>query len=208
MRAATGYRLVVPPGWVQVPVRDATADTAHQVIATAFRHPPDGIPRDKFTQARIELERRLSKMISDARRNGGLELFLAFGHAYETPVPASFLVAEGSLGEMSAEDPLAVVTTLVADSEASRMTALDGAPAVRCEFVQEPDQGKDAGYPSLRVDYTVAVPGEEGRWLVITFSTLGAGDPAGEYARLLAELFDAIMSTFRWTSVQTDSAAG
>jgi hypothetical protein len=35
--------------------------------------------------------------------------------------------------------------------------------------------------------------------MVITFSTLGHGDPAGEYAGLLAELFDAIMSTFRWT---------
>jgi hypothetical protein len=31
------------------------------------------------------------------------------------------------------------------------------------------------------------------------FSTLGDGDPAGEYASLLADLFDAIMSTFRWT---------
>jgi hypothetical protein len=35
--------------------------------------------------------------------------------------------------------------------------------------------------------------------MIITFSTLGDGDPAGEYARLLAELFDAILSTLRWT---------
>jgi hypothetical protein len=35
--------------------------------------------------------------------------------------------------------------------------------------------------------------------MVITFSTLGDGDPSGQYAGLLAELFDAIMSTFRWT---------
>jgi hypothetical protein len=204
MPSATGYRLALPPGWVQVPVRDARADTAHQVIATAFRRPPEGVPRDRFTQTRIELERRLAKMIADARRNGGLELFLAFGHAYDTPVPASFLVAEGTLGEISAEDPLAVVTMLAADAKASRLTALDGAPAVRCESVHGPDPDKDEGYPSLRVDYTVAVPGEEGRWLVITFSTLGSGDPAGEYVRLLAELFDAIISTFRWTSAQAD----
>ena len=37
------------------------------------------------------------------------------------------------------------------------------------------------------------------RWMVITFSTLGDGDPSGEYAATLAGLFDAIMSTLRWT---------
>ena len=35
--------------------------------------------------------------------------------------------------------------------------------------------------------------------MVITFSTLGDGDPSGEYAATLAGLFDAIMSTLRWT---------
>jgi hypothetical protein len=35
--------------------------------------------------------------------------------------------------------------------------------------------------------------------MVITFSTLGDIDPCGEYAGLLAKLFDATMSTFRWT---------
>ena len=52
---------------------------------------------------------------------------------------------------------------------------------------------------SLRVEYTVPVPSGAGRWMVITFSAFGDGGPAGEYAGLLAELFDAIMSTFRWT---------
>jgi hypothetical protein len=31
------------------------------------------------------------------------------------------------------------------------------------------------------------------------FSTLGSGDPDGEYAKILVELFDAMMSTFRWS---------
>lgn len=49
-----------------------------------------------------------------------------------------------------------------------------------------------------RVTYTVPVYGEPGRYLLVTFATPGSGDPAGTHADLLAELFDAIMSTFRW----------
>ena len=41
---------------------------------------------------------RLEKTISKAKNEGGLELFLAYGQAYANPVPASFLIAEGSLG--------------------------------------------------------------------------------------------------------------
>jgi hypothetical protein len=33
---------------------------------------------------------------------------------------------------------------------------------------------------------------------VVTFSTIGQGRPTDDLADLLVELFDAIMSTFRW----------
>jgi hypothetical protein len=201
MKTTNGYRLVLPPGWVQVPVRDAAPGTAHEVVATAFRQPPEEIPRDAFTSTKIELERRLDKMIRTAKNEGGLELFLACGHAYANPVPASFLIAEGSLGRAT-DDPLAVVTAIA--EEAARdgarpgeLTALDGAPAARVERIAAPRDGDDQ--PSLRVEYTVPVPGSTDRWIVITFSTLGDGDPSGEYAATLAELFGAILSTFRWT---------
>jgi hypothetical protein len=201
MQKTSGYRLVLPPGWVQVPVRDAAPGTAHEVIANAFRKPPEGIPRDAFTSAKIELERRLEKMIRKAKNEGGLELFLACGQAYANPVPASFLIAEGSLGSATG-DPLAVVSAIAEGAardggKPGELTALDGAPAARVERIAAPRGGDDQ--PSLRVEYTVPVPGSADRWMVITFSTLGDSDPSGEYADTLAELFDAILSTFRWT---------
>lgn len=201
MQKTSGYRLVLPPGWVQVPVRDAAPGTAHEVIAAAFRKPPEGIPRDAFTSAKIELELRLEKMIRKAKNEGGLELFLACGQAYANPVPASFLIAEGTLGS-AADDPLAVVTAIAEGAsrdggKPGELTALDGAPAARVERIAVPCGDDDQ--PSLRVEYTVPVPGSAGRWMVITFSTLGDGDPSGEYAATLAELFDAVLSTFRWT---------
>lgn len=205
MKTTSGYRLVLPPGWVQVPVRDAAPGTAHEVVATAFRKPPEGIPRDTFTSAKIELERRLEKMIRKAKTEGGLELFLACGQVYANPVPASFLIAEGSLGRAT-DDPLAVVTAIAEGAardggKPGELTALDGAPAARVERIAAPRDAAQHGddQPSLRVEYTVPVPGSTDRWIVITFSTLGDGDPSGEYAATLAELFDAILSTFRWT---------
>ena len=205
MKTTSGYRLVLPPGWVQVPVRDSGPGTAHEVISAAFRKPPEGIPRDAFTSARIELERRLEKMIRKAKQEGGVELFLACGQAYANPVPASFLIAEGSLGSAT-DDPLAVVTAIAEGAAADggkpgELRALDGAPASRVERAAAPRGDDDR--PSLRVEYTVPVPrpasGSTQRWMVITFSTLGDGDPCGEYAATLTDLFDAIMSTLRWT---------
>jgi hypothetical protein len=48
------------------------------------------------------------------------------------------------------------------------------------------------------VDYTFPIPGDSRRWLAVTFSTPGAGDPGDQVAEALVELFDAIMTTFRW----------
>ena len=148
---------------------------------------------------------RLEKTISKAKNEGGLELFRACGRAYANPVPASFLIAEGSLGRAT-DDPLAVVTAIAEGAAADggkpgELRALDGAPASRVERAAAPRGDDDR--PSLRVEYTVPVPGPASggtdRWMVITFSTLGDGDPSGEYAATLAGLFDAIMSTLRWT---------
>jgi len=62
--------------------------------------------------------------------------------------------------------------------------------------VAGPDADAEIPFESRRVDYAVAVPGRTGQWLMAVFSTLGNGDPDGEYARILTEFFDAIMSTF------------
>jgi len=61
------------------------------------------------------------------------------------------------------------------------------------------DPARDAPVRSRQVDYVVARPGSPDHWLMVVFSTLGDGDPDGRFARILVELFDAIMSTFRWT---------
>jgi hypothetical protein len=48
------------------------------------------------------------------------------------------------------------------------------------------------------VDYEVQVPNDPQRWLTVSFSTPGGGEPADQVADALVELFDAMISTFEW----------
>jgi hypothetical protein len=57
-------------------------------------------------------------MIRKAKQEGGVEFFLACGQAYANPVPASFLIAKGSLGSAT-DDPLAVVTAIAESAPAT-----------------------------------------------------------------------------------------
>jgi hypothetical protein len=105
---------------------------------------------------------------------------------------------------------------------------LDGAVALRVEHVEAPDPEAEVQATTRRVDYIVSMPGQPDRWLIAAFSTLdhsaqpgrdagkdadpNAGKDPGndpgqdaeggngdDLARLLVQLFDAMMSTFRWT---------
>ena len=78
---------------------------------------------------------------------------------------------------------------------------VDGVTGARSERSAGPDPDQGIEYGSRRVDYMVPMPGADGRWLLLAFSTLGAGDPGDQVARMLVQLFDAMMSTFRWATV-------
>jgi len=111
------------------------------------------------------------------------------------PVGASFIVSELSLGTA---DPAMVVAHLVTEDDAVLPVTVDEAVGLRIERAAGPSPGEGIDVGSRRVDYVLKVPGDPERWLVIAFSTLGGGDPDDDIARLLAGLFDAMMSTFRW----------
>lgn len=205
-----GYKVVLPPGWEQIPLKEGTRETIRKIVDRVFAHPPEGVPRDKLTPLRIDLERRLSDVASQARRNGGIHLYLPVTLRHSTPIAASFVVSEGSLGSLEDIDPAMVVSYLASEDggeeDGKRTATVDGAVSLRLENTAPANPAKGADYGSRRVDYVVPVPGEQDRWMVIAFSTLGGGDPDDRYALILVDLFDAIMSTFRWT--QADDSAG
>ena len=100
-----------------------------------------------------------------------------------TPAPAPAPETAAAVPELAAPAPESAAAVPDPDPE-------HAAQALRDLAAQPP--------ASRRVEYTVAVPGTGERWLIVVFSTLGDGDPAGGFADLLVELFDAMMTTFRW----------
>ncbi|MDR0344281.1 MAG: hypothetical protein LBI49_14455 [Nocardiopsaceae bacterium] len=208
---AVGYRVVLPPGWSQIPVRSGTREAIKRIVDKTFAQPPDGVSRDQLTPYRIELERRLSAAAAQARRNGGVHLYLPVTLRHGAPIAASFVVSEGSLGSLEDISPDMVVSALAAEEAAAGgdgdgTVTVDGVRSLRREHTAPQDPGQEEiGSGSRRVDYVIPVPGQQDRWLLIAFSTLGGGDPDDQFARILVDLFDAIMSTFQWSG--TGSAA-
>jgi hypothetical protein len=207
---ASGYTLVLPTGWRRIPVREGSKAAIRTILDEIFARYPAGESRDQVIKHRVQLEGRLTDMVRKARAAGGIDLYLPVEYVHGTAVPASFVVSQATLGQPDdgvPADPAQVVAFLVTETGGTAgSTPVEAAPAevdgvacARTETVAAPDPGQDVPLGSRRVDYVVPVPGQPGQWLISAFSTVGDGDPGGEFARLLVSLFDAIMLTFRWT---------
>lgn len=196
-----GYTLVLPPGWERIPARQGSDDAIKAILDAKFRELPPGLPRDKLAPYRAEVEGKLRRAAAEARKNGAIDLYLPVQLRGGLPVPASFVVSEGSIPVADVTEPEQIVNYLVTEGGDGAAVTVDGVAGARSEHAAGPDPDDGIEYGSRRVDYTVPVPGQAGRWLLFAFSTLGAGDPDDQVARMLVQLFDAMMSTFRWATV-------
>lgn len=211
----TGYRLLLPEDWVQIPLRQGKAeDVVRSIVASAFARAPADVPRDKLTPLRLELERRLRSAMDEARKAKAMEMYLPMKMAGQVNLGASIIVSDARLpprsgpeGDFSrVPDPLEIAVQLVSGGDAASASDMDlssgevdGALAVRREWIAPADPKRGAELASRRVDYLVSVPSDPSRWFVAAFSTIGAGDPRDDLADAMVEWFDALMTTFRWS---------
>ena len=152
-------------------------------------------------------------MAMRARSAGGVDLYLPIEDSHGVTITASFVVSQVTLPDPPASDPPAELPEQVDTARfVSYLTSADGdvAPVViadatagRKESVAAADPARQIPYGSRRVDYMLPVPGQPRGMLLVAFSTIGDGDPEGQFAKLLVELFDAIMTTFRWAKDQS-----
>jgi hypothetical protein len=191
---AVGYRILLSPGWVQIPLRAGTEEAIEAIL--------DAVTAGRPVDAELEAERgavavQLRKNAKAARDNCGVHLFLPVAPIHGLVAPASFVTADIKFGSVDPLDPAAFVARVAADPNAKRMR-IGGVDASRTETTQPADPGREVPWPSRRVDYVLPHPEDPDRWLVVTFSVL---QPAGQEDRsdTWIELFDAMMTTFRWT---------
>lgn len=197
-RRAVGYTIVLPPGWYHIPVRRGSDEAITKIARDVIRQFSKTQPRDALTAYRIELERKLRAVVSDARRQAATDIYVPLGLVRGIPIPASFLVSELSLGSVEDIDPAHMIANLASAAGDSQTVTVADAIGVRTERTARADPSKQVEHGSRRVDYVLAVPGDADRYLAVAFSTIGGGDPDDAYARVLVELFDAMMATWRW----------
>ena len=202
---ATGYSLVLPPGWRRIPVQHGTKAAIRGISDEVLRRYPKDMPRDKMTPYRIEIERQLSDLARRARSSGGVDLYLPIEYVHGVTITASFVVSQVTLpvpeeesAEQLAVDSAQFVAYLTSEQGNASSVLVAGVDAARTESVAPPDPAERMPFGSRRVDYVIPLPGHPTRWMLAAFSTIGDGDPEGDFAKLLVELFDAIMMTFRW----------
>lgn len=204
--APRSYAVLLPPGWQRLPVDDGAPAAVRSILDGAFAD----VPRDTAAPFRAELEKALLRQLEQARRQHGLDLYLPVGGLRGRPVAASFVVSHlpppdlpGDPVEAAAE----VLAELAGDSGApAEPLAVGGMPALRVDRLTVPDVRPPFGIerPSRRVHYVVPVPAGGG-FLVVVFSTVvsePSTGPGGEAEPLLSDalvdMFDAVMTTFRW----------
>ncbi|MGW7631321.1 hypothetical protein ACWGKO_20690 [Streptomyces griseoincarnatus] len=206
-RPATGYRLLLPSQWAQVPLRLGTEEAVDHILEDMFSRIPEYAPTDKIEPYRREFAKRFRSSVAQAQQRNGLDLYVPVKPVgdQEFNLGASILVTETTLPERQRgatyADPTDLAIQLLSrDSPNADLSSgeVDGAVAVRREFVAKADPSHGVEVASRRVEYIVSVPGDPARWFVAAFSTVGGGDPRDELAEVLVEWFDAVMATFRW----------
>ncbi|WP_434594705.1 hypothetical protein [Streptomyces sp. A5-4] len=198
--APIGYVLVQPPGWDLIPLRAGTDQALKRIVDQAVEQLSEDIPKDDVIKARLELRKQLTKAVKPARKAGGLTLYLPVERIHGSLVAASFVVSEVLSGPSGSGPSGDVVAQLLSGAADSEPITVDGSEGTRTDRVLPPAPEREVEFPSRRIDYVLPVPrSTSSQWVTVCFSTIADGDPAGEFAEVLVELFDAVMTTFRWS---------
>lgn len=197
------YTIVNIPGWENLSLHPADRSRLEDRLnALAHDIVPASVPRDKATPFREELRKHLTRVVDQARAAGASLVCLPVADLSQGTVPASYSVAEVQDPNPFEAEPEALLRELLSRTEdEARLVEVDHQPALREETVvaADPDADPVAVLSARRVTYTIASPDMPGRFVIFTFTTLGNQDPDDAVARVLVEVFDAHMSTLRWT---------
>ncbi|TNC33108.1 hypothetical protein [Mumia zhuanghuii] len=224
-----GYQIALPTPWEQIPVgADNTRQRVAEIAGRAVARVTADMSPDEAAKLRITLEQQLLRQLAVAERGGAVDFYMPTDLIHGMALSASFTVSVVMPDAMApAGVATTVMTSLIAEDEASepvsigdtvwirsdRVTKVPTADEVETAETEEVGLAAEAARElveesggaiaaSRTVEYTTVVPSDERYWLLVTFTTLGDGDPQGELADLLVELFDAIMSTWRWETAE------
>lgn len=200
--SASGYTVVLPPGWARIDARgpDGVRQLDRELDAATKQ-----LPRDTYGPAITAIRREAHQMLDSARQAGALDLYLPLAGMHGQPVPASFVVRAFRFPEppptrpdaSATEQALTIATGLATRMPGGEVIETPAGIAIRAALTVPPTPDRQVA--SRRVDYYLAIPGEPLDWAVASCSVLEI-EQAPELAPILVDLFDAIMTTWRWSA--------
>ncbi|MFJ2773452.1 hypothetical protein [Streptomyces sp. NPDC087300] len=200
-RAPTGFNLVPPPGWDVIPLHTGTDDAMDRIVRKAVAQLPVGFPKDDIPQARLKLAQEMKKVVRRARAKGGMTLYVPTERLHGVALPVSIVASEPIEPRVTPDrGPEAVLLALAAETPGAEIRELDDTGALRSERDVPADAAQGIDVAHRRVEYFVPIPDSDpDGYITFSFSALIApgSDPA--FYDTLVELFDAVMSTFRWS---------
>lgn len=194
------WALLLPPGWVTLPVEPTAARRA---VRGMLEHALAGLPRDQVAPLRIRLYRELRANLRRAREAGAVEVHTQVQLVRGLPVDAALTVSLLPYdGDGLLAGPVAAVLGDAGDVVELGEAVVAGVPALRRrrrwaeQVPPTPGRPEAAAVWSTGLDWVLALPGGEGV-LVLSFAT--ATEPVAD---ALVELFDALAGTLRLEPAQ------
>jgi hypothetical protein len=201
-RAPNGFNLVPPPGWDVIPLHTGTREAMDRIVRKAVAQLPVGFPKDDIPKARLKLTQEMKKVVRRASAKGGMTLYLPTERLHGVALPVSIVASEPiEIPRVTPDSgPETVLAALASETPGAEMRELDDTAALRSERDVPADAAQGVDVAHRRVEYLVPIPDSTpDQYLTFSFSALIApgSDPA--FYDTLVELFDAVMSTFRWS---------
>jgi hypothetical protein len=194
MNAPVSYQLVLPPGWIRVPLdEDAVRPVARELSDRYLAE----LPRDDRPQLRLDFERRLTRMAAEARRIEANDLLLLAEPIGDAAIAASCIVAVASTYSERPADLATISKRLGEHAMEQGVVELSAGRAAR--VLRRRDPTDDDQLPSIVVDYVVPIPADNDH-LMLSFST-----PQTPVAEAMVGLFDAMAATLQWKHRQESS---
>lgn len=192
-------RVILPPGWVLLPVTADNAATARDAFAAGWERGP----RDSIGPFIHRMESWLTTMLDDASRSGGTSVVLPLGVPWQVPVSTGIVFSRATA-------PAGVLSAGVLPlPDSGDLVETDGGPARHRVVDHEiPADAEDSSMVRLHtIERTWVAP--EGDAYVLATATI-AGQPIADYepvADALLLLIETILDAVTWTTSDDSEGA-
>jgi hypothetical protein len=189
---AAGPRVILPPGWVLLPVSSDNAETARETFAAGWKRGP----RDSVGPFIHRMESWLTTLLDDAHRSGGTSVVLPLGVPWQVPVSTGIVFSRAAAVGDVRPVPL---------PDAGELVQTDAGPARHRVIDHDHPSGADT--EALVMLHTIErtwVAPEGDAYLLATASI--AGQPIAEYgpvADALVLLIETMLDAVTWSDDDT-----